>query len=287
MKRPVYFLAILSILVFACTISTPATVVPPPSDTPAAAESPTAPVPPTATLPPTASVPTAPPTNANCNALALYLDPALASGYKCQTVPEAGDVSLPTFAVNPQYTQITLDGYPLSDRLMTPQIDVFPVDRYIQLLPDQLTHTVNFLKALIGGADSSGSELPVLPIQGAQQLFHAMYQVIPFASGSGARYITEYAQFVDPINNHDMFYTYQGLTSDGKYWISVLLPISNPILPADGNTPPNGQSPDQFTNDYPTYLVDITAKLNAQPLESYSPSITMLDALVASIKIRP
>jgi hypothetical protein len=105
-----------------------------------------------------------------------------------------------------------------------------------------------------------------------------MYQVLPFSSGNGIRFLTQYSQFADPINNHEVFYTYQGLTSDGKYWISATLPISNPLLPADGTNPPN-------TQNWDSYLAAMATQLNAQPPESYSPTITMLDALIASISI--
>jgi hypothetical protein len=219
--------------------------------------------------------------------MALFLDPALASGSSCVTVPEAADTSLPPFGVNPQYSEITLQGYSLADRFMTPHIDVFPVARYAQLLPDLVGPRVTALQSLISGGTPGAAELPVLPIQNAAQQFHARYQVIPFANGSGTRYITQYAQFFDPINNHDMFYTFQGLSSDGKYWISAILPVSNPVLPADGTNPPNGQSWDDFGNNFPTYIADITTQLNAQPMENFSPGIAMLDALVASIRIQP
>ena len=72
------------------------------------------------------------------------------------------------------------------------------------------------------------------------KMFHAQYQVFPFGSGGGIRYLTLYAQYYAPINNHDLFYTYQGLTNDGKYWVSAILPINNPILPDNGDNPPGG-----------------------------------------------
>ena len=124
-----------------------------------------------------------------------------------------------------------------------------------------------------------------MPNFNAAQEFFAQYQVTSFASEKGIRYLTQFSQFFYPINNHELFYTFQGLTSDGKYWISAILPISNPILPADGRNPPNGQSWDDFGNAFPKYIADITAQLNSQPPESYSPTIPMLDALVASIQI--
>ncbi len=277
MKRLVLPLVIISILMFACSISSKptapvATIVsaatsqPIVSETPAATEAP---------QPTNTSVPK---TNVACNELTLFLDPALASGFNCQSVAEAGDPSAPGFAVNPKYTEITLTGYILSDRFFTPHIDIYPVQRYSQLVPDVIPTQVAALQALIAGGPTGTKGLPFLPIFNAGQEFFAMYQVLPFASGNGIRFLAQYSQYADPINNHEVFYTYQGLTSDGKYWISATLPISNPLLPADGTNPPNSQNWD-------SYLAALVTQLNAQPRESYSPTITMLDALIASISI--
>jgi hypothetical protein len=282
MKRLVYFLAILSTLLFACNIST--TVTPPVVTTvPVTPETPTMTEVPTATETPAATEPPVPQTNVNCNELALFLDPVLASGYDCKTIPE---VSGEGFDVNPQYTELSLQGYPLSDRFFTPRIDVFPVQRFSELAPDAVNPDVTALQALIGGG-AVGASLPLLPIFNAAQEFHAQYKVLAFANGSGIRYLVQYAQYYAPINNHDMFYTFQGLTSDGKYWISAILPISNPILPVNGDSPPNGQSWDDFGNNFATYIADLITQLNSQPPENYSPTITMLDALVTSIRIQP
>ena len=90
-----------------------------------------------------------------------------------------------------------------------------------------------------------------------------------------------------PINNHDLFYTYQGLTSDGTYWVSAILPINNQILPSTAATLPAGMTPDQFISAYNSYLPDITGQLNSQTPASFTPSLTALDTLVASIVVEP
>jgi hypothetical protein len=293
MKRPLVFLCCLALLMFACTISTTATpptvTVVQPVTVPAVTEPPPATEPPAATEPPTAtepSVPTetpAPLTNVSCNELLLYVDAALASGYDCQTIPE---VSGQGFDVNPQYTELTLQGYPLSDRFFTPRIEVYPVLRFSELAPEAVNPRLVSLHALIGGGPV-GDSLPLLPIFNAAQIFHAQYRVIGFSGGAGIRFLTEYAQYTAPINNHDMFYTFQGLTGNGLYWISAIFPISNAVLPENGDNPPNGQSFEDFSNNYQDYLAEIVPQLNSQTADSFTPSLTALDTLVASILIQP
>ncbi len=51
--------------------------------------------------------------------------------------------------------------------------------------------------------------------------------------------------------------------------------------------PPNGQSIEDFSNNFPAYIVDITNQLNSQAADSFQPSLTALDQLVGSIQIQP
>jgi hypothetical protein len=280
-------------MLFACSIpSLPAqrTATQPPATQPPAATDTLVPtIPPVVatdtpepTNTPTTTVAPPPVTNLTCNELSLFLDPALASGYNCETVPE----STVEMDINPQYTKLTLQGYVLADKFFTPHISIFPVQRYAELQPDFIPGEVVDLQALISGG-AAGDTLPFLPIFNAAQIFHAQYQMVPFASGGGIRFLTLFAQYFAPINNHDLFYTYQGLTSDGKYWVSAILPINNPILPANGDNPPGGMSWDEFTANYGPYLTDITNQLNSQTSDNYTPTLSALDALVASITIQP
>jgi hypothetical protein len=221
----------------------------------------------------------APTTNTTCHEITFYLDPGLASGVQCETVPE---FTSPTgIGTNPQYTKVSLQGYVLSDRFMQPVLSIFPVDKFTAMLPD-VGAQVTALQALIAGGAPGAKELPFLPIQYAHQLYSAQFAVLKFQSGSGIRFLTQYAQAYYPANNHEMIYSYQGLTSDGKYWVSVILPISNPDLPENGDNPPA----DLYTNPDP-YYAKISAVLNADPLNSFNPSMIKLNELVESITIQP
>ncbi|KAF0107778.1 MAG: hypothetical protein FD146_1409 [Anaerolineaceae bacterium] len=275
MKKLIPFAVILAVMFMACSISVDITPPPPTSIFTVAA--------PPVTEAPIVSAPTPAPVNVTCNGVSLYIDPALGSSYSCQTIPESAE----DMAIHPQYTEITFHGYPLANTFFTPRIDIFPVQRFSEMAPDFIPGRVQMLQNLIAGGMPGDSDLPLLPIFNAAQVFTARYGVVGFQNGSGIRYLTLYAQYAAPINNHDLFYTFQGLTSDGQYWVSVILPISNPILPADGVNPPGGQSWEDFSNNYQAYAADMTVQLNAQPPDSFAPAITLLDALINSIIIQP
>jgi hypothetical protein len=293
MKRLLICLAGMSILMFACnlpSLPTQSPAAPTLGETPTigstisleTTNNPEITSTPEATGTQMATETTAPVANVTCNELSFHLDPVLTSINNCETIP----ASTEGIEIYPQYTKVTLQGYTPSEHFFAPQISVFPVQQYLTLLPDFIPGQVSGLETLIGGG-IAGDSLPFLPLFNAAQLFHAQNQAIPFISGGGIRYLTLYAQYFAPINNHDLFYTYQGLTSDGNYWVSAILPVTHPTLPANGDTIPGGMSLDEFTNNYGIYLADMVNQLNLQTGDSYTPHLTVLDALVSSIKIQP
>ncbi len=274
MKRILYSCLAILLATLACAV--PAT--PPATETPPMTEPATEP----STEEPAA-------TNVTCNELALFLDPALASGYDCETILESNE----ELDIHPEHTLLTLQGYPLTDKFFQPRIAVYPLPAYGALQTDLVNERLLALQALIHGAPepvfagSFGISLPFLPAFNAGQVFFADYQVVSFANGSGIRYLTEYAQYYAPVNNHDLFYTYQGVTADEQYWISAILPVNHPLLPANADNPPNGMTWEEFSNNYEPYIADMVNQLNSQPSDSFTPTLTALDALMASMVIQP
>ena len=75
------------------------------------------------------------------------------------------------------------------------------------------------------GAPIAVAQLPTVPFFNAQQAFASNIQILSFQNGRGVRFLTEYAQYPVSANNQDLFYHFQGLTSDGAYYIIAILPI--------------------------------------------------------------
>ena len=277
MKKIVLILSILAITLLACDIAVKLTPEPGGSGSPAT-ELPATEVP---------MVPSIIPANLYCNEVSLYLEPALGSSFSCETIPEANEPDMPYFAINPEYTAITIQGYPLGgDTFFDAHINVYPFQRFRELIPGA-NDDYSYLYRLLSGEMQGEMALPFLPYLGAAQLFYAQYGILNFHSGSGIRYLTEFGQYTAPVNNEDLFYTFQGVTSDGQYWISATLPVNHPILPANPQNPPNGQSWEDFSNNYGTYIADMKVQLDSQSWDSYTPQLGMLDDLISSITIQP
>ena len=276
MKRLLSSIVFLAVMALACNLPTTAlpgtTIEPGTTDTPANTH--------TQTLTQAFTDTPTPEANTTCNEISFYLDPSLASSVQCETIPQF--ISPTGIGTNPQYTKVSLLGYVLADRFMKPVISVFSLDKFSQILPDAINADIPALQALIAGGAPGSNDLPLLPVQYARQLFFAQYAIVPFTNGSGYHIVTEYAQAYYPVTNHEMFFSYQGITSDGKYWISIILPISHPSLPENGDNPPA----DLTTNPDP-YYAQMTSQLNAGLPKSFNPSIVKLGLLIKSITIQP
>jgi hypothetical protein len=154
--------------------------------------------------------------NITCNELSFYLDPALGSGYECETVPESSSSDIPMdIFIYPAHTELTIQNYPLTHTQFPPMIYIYPVNRFSELLPDVLPRRVSDLESYISSGTWSSRELPFLPPLPIKQTFFSHETVISFNGGQGVRFITDYNEINHPISNRTIFYTFQGFTDDG------------------------------------------------------------------------
>jgi hypothetical protein len=233
------------------------------------------------TLAPTQT--TSPEARFSYEGISLIQDPALLSSATGQTLPEnPGSNDGPYWEVHPQYRSLAIAGYPLSNTEQQPVIAVYPVEDF-RRLDENAGKIIDSLKALLAQQPADADKLPFLPIWNAGQVFHANVKYLNFAGGSGVRYLTLYAQYPAPINNHDLFYTFQGLTSDGRYYISVILPINQAALVASPNALTQAEM-EAITKDAGYYATQ-SAALSAADPTSFTPGLDGLDAWMQSIEI--
>ena len=194
----------------------------------------------------------------------------------------------------PAYTQFTLVNYDSRNTRFEPQIQIYPVSE----LGQTGTQVAQALKEILTEKPASfqtGIGIPVLSVRGAGQLMDAQVRYLSFANGSGVRVLTQFAQNWWPINNGDLVYVFQGLTSDNAYYISAILPVTAPFLPeqvddpaavppVDGVSFPASSSPN-FGEEYSSYQRAVIKKLNEISPEEFVPSLSMLDALMESLQV--
>lgn len=180
--------------------------------------------------------------------------------------------------VLPEYRRVTLQGYPVTSHLLKPQIFVYPVAD-LAGFNEGAGRIVTDLQALLQ-AQQPVDSMPFLPLFNANQALHARVQYLDFQNGKGVRFLTQYDQGPMPINNNELIYTFQGLTSDGKYYVAAVLPVTHPELPA------TQQVDEQLLKDFPAYLAKTSAWLAQQPSGSFTPDLSKLDALIQSIEVK-
>jgi len=211
-------------------------------------------------------------TNISFNGTSFIIPMGLATATANDVVPVSDGL-----VMWPEHIRFTLQGYELTDRALAPQISIFSVDEYAQLSKESGA-TISTLQNLLKSQQVSSSDmLPFLPEPRAQQMMHVQEKFTTFENGNGIRYITEYSQAAFPNISGDMFYTFQGLTSDGKYYVSISLPIELPQL--------TGVSAPESSDTYPGYLTSTINLLNHTD-NTFNPSLESLDELVQSLQVQ-
>jgi hypothetical protein len=293
------FLTVILVLVIAsmsCGLSAPANQAAP-AQTPVVKASDTAqpkviaatdtPVQPTITPEPTQEItPTEPLLpQADFGGVTFTYDPQIASSVSGQEVAAVNEGQGAPWEIQPATITFDFDGYPVTGNDHTPQILVFPVTDF-EKMNDTAAKEIEDLRQVIAVHPQTFPDngLPFLPTWNAAQVFHSKVSYFPFRDGQGVRYLTMYAQNFATVNNKVLFYTYQGLSSDGMYYISAVLPVTNAILPPDDAIP--GGDFDKFSQNIKTYMADIQSKLDAQTEDSFVPSLTALDDMIKSLAIK-
>lgn len=234
--------------------------------------------------------------------LSLVYDPALAQDAVVRAyepVPLSPDRM---FAESrPGYIGVTFPGYALARGyrlpypLAEPQIMFFRTGDFAQYTTggrDDYPTQQKALESLL--ADGLGPEqcqlppanasenLPYLPWTNAAQVFCAQAKELTFAGGKGVRYLTTFAQGLNPVIDPEVFYTFQGLTDDGQYYVAAFFPVATGVFP---DSIPQGYTPDLTV--YQETLKTQLSELNAQSGAAFQPSLDLLDEMVQSIQLRP
>lgn len=197
----------------------------------------------------------------------------------------------PWWNIAPAHLLFKLTGYQLQGKMLEPQILVYPAEEYAQMVNSPAADQIERLKNILAGAGVSKDTLPAIGSFNAGQIFAAHIQQIDFKSGKGVRYLTQYAQYAAPVNNHELIYEFQGLTTDGKYYIIAVLPVSSSILAEDAKPesaiPPGGVALPASGIAEAAYYDAVTTALNAMYPDSFNPSLFQLDTLISSITVTP
>lgn len=139
---------------------------------------------------------------------------------------------------------------------------------------------IESLQALLKDRPSAPEkEIPLLPLINAAQVFHAQVHYLDFQNGSGVRFLTQYSQeVVGRLTNKNIFYTFQGLTRDGKYYVAAFFPITA-----------SGLSDEMVQEDWQVaqaHLAEDIQHLESLSSQDFAPDLEILDSIIESLVVK-
>jgi hypothetical protein len=216
--------------------------------------------------------------------ISFVVPSSVAGGAITETMTAVESNSDAPWDIAPTHLRFTLTDYQLQGKFHEPRIFVYPAAEYAQKNPNAAEQIAR-LQTIFTGGTPMHETLPMVPFFNATPLLSAhLKMTIPFPNGGGGiRFLTQYAQYAAPVNNRELFYHFQGLTSDGKYYIVGILPVTAPILPEDekpeGAVPEGGIPIPTAVGPNQVYYFSVTEALNTLSPDAFTPSLEALDAI--------
>ncbi|MCX6055458.1 MAG: hypothetical protein NTZ74_11210 [Chloroflexi bacterium] len=229
----------------------------------------------------------------NLGGIYMVVPPCLANSASGEIVPGIPyDENSGPMEYYPTHRLITFTGYPLSGKFFEAKLRVYPVAEFAAM-NSMINDQVILLQFMIASqATLPDQSIPLLPVFNAGQVFRAKVQFMGFQNGQGVRFLTEYSQYYAPVNNYDLFYTFQGLSADGKYWVSATFPVNAAFLPENPNAPaPAGgiavplSSSATYESDMLAYYPLAVGALESAAGDAYTPVLNCLDQYIQSLQI--
>lgn len=244
--------------------SLPDTAAPPPS--------------PTWTIHPTVTA-SVPETNFEYAGVQFYFNSLLAENIVAGVDPGYYDEQA-VFWSTPQHRVYKFNNWFLSDAFHDPAIRIYSVADF-SAINENVSNALVDLQGALNSQPLVSTDLRVPDIFNAGQLYHSNLKDMEFQNGYGARWLSQYGQAYFPIGWPNLFYTFQGFTDDGLYYVSIILPVTHPSLPdADTVT-----LDDAFYENIASYTEGIQLQLEVESDNSFMPSLVLLDQLVASLLV--
>lgn len=127
-----------------------------------------------------------------------------------------------------------------------------------------------------------GKDLPAWNMWECGQSIHARASRVETPWCIGLQYLTTCQQDVAVPENGNLTYFFEGISRDGKHFISAQIPIGHPALPLPGLDPDRADM-----KEITAYFLRVEKTLDAAPEDSFFPSLKVLRELLQSLAPRP
>lgn len=156
-------------------------------------------------------------------------------------------------------------------------------ERRLAQLQDMLANRPDLAGYTTYRENVTDRSLPFIPVYTHGQVLSARAEYVETSTFAGIQYIAAFSADVSPFNSNSFIYTIQGVTVDGKHYISAQSFISTDLFPAE----PAIDDPVAFQANLPAYIEESIATLNDSTVEDFSPSLADIDAVMESLFIPP
>ncbi len=236
--------------------------------------------------------------DAGFDGVSFRYDASLAGGVVPKMVPETieSDGSAP-WAAQPRHIEFDFTDFHGSGMQSLPAtIYVFPVrSSYTALTPPEkhdfwlpevqslksLLTTQPDLHAVVEQSSTSPNQppwLPYLPPINAGTIATGKASYLSFRNGLGICYLVHITQDGSAPDANSTLYTFQGLTSDGNYYLAAFFPAFPTAIPAIQL--PQG-------DDIRAYYLNLIDRFDGISNDAYTPNLDNLDKMLSSLSVHP
>ena len=121
-------------------------------------------------------------------------------------------------------------GYPAAE--IEPQVIFYSTDDFAKTsfelvdISMELSDMMSNLRSGYGQLEKVYSNVPFMPYRAEERQVTALPKVIDFENGSGIRTLTSFNSTISAsASRSNLYYSYQGITNDGNYYISAVFPL--------------------------------------------------------------
>ncbi len=211
--------------------------------------------------------------------ISFAFDDSLSDNVTAGMESEFNEESNPWWST-PEHRMFIFNNWSLGESFLPAQLKVYPVAELRAINPG-VGESLDSLQAVITSQPADGGDVVVTDIFNAGQMFLSKIAYLQFQNGRGVRFLTQYGQAISPIGWPMMFYSFQGFTDDGVYYISAMLPVTHPSLPH----PDDITLDEAFMNNFETYRDELEIQLNGEQDSTFMPSLILLDEFVESLLV--
>jgi hypothetical protein len=165
------------------------------------------------------------------------------------------------------YPTAEMSGYDAADQLS--QLQTILADR-----PDLSTF-------MTIGVEGGGDLLPYLPVSPAPRSLQARASYVDAPEVSGIEYVTQFSFDASPFAATDFWYTFQGLSTDGEWYVAVDSILDASMFPEQVTAKEANKL--SSAAKYARYLTESQATLDSADPAAFDPPLTSLQALVQSL----